>query len=696
MKIIRTYCKICNSRCGILAYIENGKIKKIKGDPNCEKNCGALCIKGKSMLEFLYDTDRLAYPAKKHHDRWVRLSWDDALDEIAERLSFLKNEFGPECVALYRGMPVNSLILDIYLKRFANIFGTPNITSNAALCISSKVVATRFTFGKGISICGDFRNSKCILLFGTNPVVSGMHRTLRIAKDIRNARKQGAKLIVVDPKKTEIASKADLYTTIRPGTDGALVLSLIHVIIENRWYDPAFTSRHTVGFERLREMVSPYTPETVEKITWIHPDTIRKIAEIFATTRPACAERREGVIHHENGTQTCRAINVLNAITGNIDVSGSIQLSTNLFDPSDPLAEALTLRSEFSPSAKSISNANPITTNVPLDLIRAILEEKPYPVKALIIIGSNPLLSWPNARVILNVLRKVKFLVAIDVYGNETVQFADFILPAATFLEKTDIQVPNVAIPKILQMQEKVVEPLHESRSEFRIIQELADKLGFGAYFQDNEEELTDKVLSPWGISVDTLRQNNSGIPFDPNPVGFFRKNGFPTPSGKVELYSETLKNAGFNPLPAYEEPTESPVSNPDLAKAFPLILVSGNRLNTSYLSFLHNLPSLHARCPENWVEIHPDTAAKRGIREGDRVFVESLRGKIQLSARLNTAVDPRVVCIPSGWGHHYNASWRLANSTPGENVNLLTDHLLCDKITGMPDWKSLLVEVGR
>ena len=696
MKIVKTYCKICNSRCGILAYVENGKIKKIKGDPSCEKNRGALCIKGKSMLEFLYDTDRLAYPAKKHHDRWVRLSWDDALDEIAERLSFLKNKFGPECVALYRGMPVNSLILDIYLKRFANVFGTPNITSNAALCISSKVVATRFTFGKGISICGDFRNSKCILLFGTNPVVSGMHRTIRTVKDIRNAQKQGAKLIVVDPKKTETASKADLYTTIRPGTDGALVLALIQVIIENRWYDSAFISRHTVGFEHLLEMVSPYTPETVEKITWIHPDTIRKIAEIFATTRPACAERREGVIHHENGTQTCRAINVLNAITGNIDVSGGIQLSTNLFDQSGPLAEALTLRSEFSPSVKSISNANPITRNVPLDLIRAILEEKPYPVKALIITGSNPLLSWPNTRVILDVLKKVRFLIAIDVYGNETVQFADFILPAATFLEKTDIQVPNVAIPKILQMQEKVIEPLHESRSEFQIIQELADKLGFGAYFQDNEEELIDKVLSPWGISVDLLRHNNSGILFDPNPVGFFRKNGFPTPSGKVALYSETLKHAGFNPLPAYEEPTESPVSNPDLARAFPLVLVSGNRLHTSYLSFLHNLPSLHARCPENWVEMHPDTAAKRNIREGDRVFVESLRGKIRLNARLNTAVDPRVIFIPSGWGHHYNASWKLANSAPGENVNLLTNHLMCDKMTGMPNWKSLLVEVSK
>ena len=218
MKIVKTYCKICNSRCGILAHVENGRIKTIKGDPDCKKNLGALCVKGKAMLELLYDGDRLGYPAKKKDGKWVRLSWDDALDETAQRLLAVKEEFGPESIAVYRGMPVNSMILDIYLKRFANVFGTPNITSNAALCISSKVVANRFTFGKGISACGDFRNSKCILLFGTNPAVTGMHRTLRVIKDIRYAQKQGASLIVIDPKKTEIASKADIYTTSRTGS----------------------------------------------------------------------------------------------------------------------------------------------------------------------------------------------------------------------------------------------------------------------------------------------------------------------------------------------------------------------------------------------------------------------------------------------------------------------------------------------
>jgi anaerobic selenocysteine-containing dehydrogenase len=514
--------------------------------------------------------------------------------------------------------------------------------------------------------------------------------------DILAAKKQGAKLIIVDPRRTESAAKADIYTTIRPGTDGALVLGMINVIIEKKLWDKDFVSRYTTGFERLRDFVGNYTPARVEEITWVERDLIEEVAATYATTKPACADRREGVIHHENGTQICRAINLLNVITGNIDIPGGIKLNLNWFDKSHPFFDKLTLRALSSSAVGSISGNNPITQDVPTDIPKAILEEKPYPIKALFVFGSNPLLAWPNTNVVLKALKKLDFLVVVDIYRNETAHFADFVLPAATFLEKTDLQAPDLAIPTVVQLQQKVIEPLHEGWSELKMIRALAQKMGFGEYFQDGEEDLLDKLLSPWGLSTDVLKQNGSGIVFDPKPMGYYRKNGFPTASGKIEIFSSELERAGFDPLPAFKEPSESPVSTPDVAKEFPLILASGNRIQSSYLSFLHNLPSLHAKVPRNWIEIHPKTAEDEGIREGEWVAVRSPRGSIQLEVRLNPRIDRRVVFIPYGWGHHFDGSWQLANADPGANVNFLTDDTNVDKISGMPNYKSLLCKIDK
>ena len=265
---------------------------------------------------------------KKRANDFKRISWDTALGEIAEKLSDLKEKYGPESLAVYRGMSVYSWLVSVQVKRLMNLYGTPNFASNSSLCVSSKVLGTKFSFGPGVSTCGDFRRAKCILLFGTNPAVTGMHRALRVMKDILDAKKEGALLIVVDPKKTETASKADHHISIRPGTDTAFILSLINVIIENHWYDRDFIEKHTTGFDELKKLTASYTPEDVEKITWIPAEKIREIARIFSQTGPACADRREGVIHHEYGMQTCRAIDILNTITGNIDIPGGIHLQT--------------------------------------------------------------------------------------------------------------------------------------------------------------------------------------------------------------------------------------------------------------------------------------------------------------------------------------------------------------------------------
>jgi len=693
---IKTHCKICNCRCGIVATVNDGRVEKISGDPECKKNDGALCIKGKVMLELLYDPDRLLYPMVRQGENWNRLSWDSALTQIARKLLQLKATHGPQSVAIYRGMSVYSWLVAVFLNRFGMAFGTPNFASNAALCVSSKVIATHTSFGRGVSVGGDFRNSRCILLLGTNPAVTGMHRSLRIMKDILAAKKAGAKLIVVDPRKTETAVKADIYTTIRPGTDTAFIMGLVNYIIENELFDSDFVSRYTHGFEQLKAAARKYTPKMVEQTTWVHEETLQKIARMFATNRPACADRREGVIHHEHGTETCLAINILNAITGNVDVDGGVQVQTNLFDKSSDLFRELTGAEQFMPAAAPVTGRNPFTGDVPTALLEAILKDKPYPIRGMIVVGSNPLISWPQTDMVRRALQKLELLVIVDLYRNDTAVFAHYALPAATFLEKLDLQAPNVAIPRVVQLQKPVIPPLGESRSESWIIKALADKLGYGSLFCETDEQVMDRILSQMGLRTEELKNHPSGMVIEPRPVGYYHSHPYPTPSGMIELYSDSFEKKGGPGLPSFREPSESPISSPQIAERFPLVLVTGNRLRSSYLSFLHNLPTLHAKNPENWVELHPEAAAARGIENGERVVVESPRGSIKLPAKVSPDIDPRVVAIPYGWGHHFNGSWQLANRDPGANPNVLLDYRKIDKLSGMPNFKSTLCEVRK
>jgi anaerobic selenocysteine-containing dehydrogenase len=696
MPEIKTHCKICNCRCGVIVTVEDGKAVGVAGDPDCQKNEGALCVKGRAMLELIYDPDRLRQPLKKAGDHWEEISWDQALEEIATKLIRLKQEEGPEKLAVYRGLSVFSWLVTVYLKRFINIYGTPNMATNAALCVSSKGISNRYSFGLGVSACGDFLNSKCILLFGANPAVSGMHRSLRVMKDILRAKKNGATLIVVDPRKTETAAKADIYTTIRPGTDLALILAIINLIIENGWYDREFVAKYTTGFEQLAEACRSYTPAEVERITWVNREIIREIAYAFSHAESACADRREGLIQYEYGTQACRALHILNAITGNVDVPGGLILQTNLFAPAGKLAAKLCLNEQFKPAAKPVAQESPITHDIPSNLMDAILDGTPYPIKALLCLGGNPLLAWPNSTAVEAMLKKLDLLVVVDLYLSETATFADYVLPAASFLEKIDLQAPDVALPKIVQLQQQAIAPLHGAKSEFQIIKELAVKMGYGEYFQESEIELLDEILKNWGLSVQHLTQNPSGIEVEPRPVGYYHQHPFATPSGMIELYSADLEKLGLDPVPQYHEVAESPVSQPELAQRFPLILVTGNRINAAYLSFTHNMPSLHAKQPENQVELHSETARERGIADGDPVIVSSPRGEIRLPAKLNPKVDPRVLVVPYGWGHRFGAAWQLANSSPGANVNILTNHKVIDKMSGMPDYKTALCQVAK
>lgn len=691
--VVHSACRFCRAECGLLVHIRNDRIERIEGDPDHPTSRGGLCVKAQAIPELVEDPDRLRTPLKRVGERgsgrWTRVTWDEALDEIASRLLALKERHGAESVAAYRGIANSNIPQAPYFMRLLNVFGTPNLTTTFSVCVGPKAISAMHTYGRNLWPIGDYARANAILLFGSNPAASFMHRYGRVMDDLRAAMARGAWFVVVDPRRTETAREASLHLQIRPGTDGALALGFLHVILREKLWNEEFVSRYATGFDQLVEAASAYTPERVEGITWIPARQIEEVAVRFATTTPACADRRQGVLHNSNATQTCRAIDALNAVTGNVDTAGGI-----IFASPVPIRD-IALREALPKTTRGFSRF--AWSDGAVTLPEAILTERPYPVKALITFAGNPALSWPNAAQVERAIRALDLVVVMDLYLNETARLADFVLPTTTPMERTDLndglRVPLAPVSYI-HLRQQALSPRQQAWPEWKIINALAARLGFGDKFPFQDvEALIDHVLEPTGLSVRTLReQYPSGLFYSDAAPGRFRDQGFPTPSGTIELHSPALAAAGFDPTPAYREPLESPVSRPELARDYPLILTTGARLLATSASWTHNLPVLRELVKENWVEIHPETAGRLGIRNGARVAVESPRGRIELTARVCDTVPPSVVSIPVGWGHL--DSGRLAASTPGANPNVLIDDTNLDPIAGTAGYKCSLCRV--
>ena len=451
----------------------------------------------------------------------------------------------------------------------------------------------------------------------------------------------------------------------------------------------AFLQAHASGFDQLAAAAALYPPARVQEITSVPARLVEEVAVRFATTKPACADRRQGVLHQTNATQTCRAIDALNVVTGNVDVTGGV-----LFASPVPIRD-LSLKEALPPERRGFSRF--AWSDGAVTLPDAILSGRPYPIKAFISFAGNPVLSWPNAAKVARAFHALELVVAIDLYLTETARLADIVLPATTFMERTDLndslRVPLAPVAYV-HLRQQAVMPRHGAWPEWKIIGELAARLGLAQHFPFKDAEaLIDHVLEPAGLTARLLReQHPSGLVYAAATPDRFRSKGFPTPSGKLELHSRALEQAGFEPVAFYREPVESPVSRPDLAQKYPLILSTGARVDATSGTWTHNLPVLRALVAENWVEIHPETAARLGIRDSARVAVETPRGRIELPAKVTDAVRPTVVAIPFGWGHE--AGGRLARSTPGANPNALIDDAAVDPIGGTPAYRSGLCRV--
>ena len=670
--------------------VEDGKVTKVEGIPGNFVTKGKVCGKGIAAVQLEYDPKRLTHPLRRVGERgsgeWKRITWDEALDEVAGKLLEIKAEHGPQAVVYHHGAAIQHMWP--YIDRLMNLYGSPNVAGHSHLCHFPRMLGQVATYG-GMPQ-GDYANTELMLLWGHNPIYSSL---LHYGRQAMEARERGAKLIVVDPIFTAIASKADVYVQPRPGSDGALALGMLNVIIGEGLIDEEFVEGWTHGFDEITKLVEGYPPERVEEITWVPADQIREVTRVYATTKPAILEEGNGLDQHTNVVQTARALAVLRAVTGNLGVVGG-----HVFRP-DAGTSDISLRDKRPEGFGSLTQ-NPfyyrLTQNVTTPhVVDALLTGEPYPVKALIVHGSAMASIASNSDKTLKALKKLDLLVVDDIFMTAAAEVADIVLPAATFLEGDClVKCPGAgpsptADTSFVGMMKRTVEPMGECKSDIDFIFELGRRLGYGEYFT-SPEDLFDEELAPLGVTTQELMNVQGGWIKEHSPEEMYmdrREMSFKTPTGKVEFHSEILGEMGYDPLPRFIEPAESPYSTPELAEDYPLVggvsLHLGLFTHTQY----RQLPWLREIYPRAFVEINPKTAEGLDVVDGDEVYVESPRDRIKVVAKLTEGVDRRVVSVAWGWGQPYAF---------GDPANVITDDRERCPVSGSTGNRSFLCRVVK
>ena len=679
-EIKKAACRGCHGGCMYLLTVEDGRVVKARPDPEGPLNRGRGCVKGMSIIEQMYHPDRLLHPCRrigpKGSGQWEPISWEEAYDTITARLGEIREASGPQSVAIITGTGRHHLS---QFWRFGNVLGTPNATSSGALiCLGPRKNAGEFCAGHfaGVDYYGDVRPGG-ILVWGANPAISGADGELSF--HMKDALREKIPLIVVDPKPNELTEAARLWLRLRPGTDGALALGILHQIIEQDLYDHEFVENYTYGFEELRERCAKWPLRRVSEITRIPAEQIKEAARLIGTIKPLAMEWGCAIEQSTNAFQTCRAIFMIPAITGNYDVPGGFVESMEIAPTADPLFDRL------SPdmAKKCISGGYPINDGTlspklfahPWLTMEAMRTGQPYPVRALISSANNTLISAPDSRHSYESLKCLDFFVYMDFFMTPTAELADIVLPAALWPEVDSVFcMPEFGDVAALCMQK--VAQVGECKSDEEFFMELSRRMGLD-YGAQSQNEILDGILTELG----NRRPEYAGIDFDRfRELGWiapkreyygYKKHGFATETGKFELYSPRLRKAGADPLPDWKEVPESPVSRPDLLEHYPLILTTGSRTMPYFISNNRQIRSLRKLHPFPLVSMHPATGEKYGIREGDWVWIETLRGRITQKAKFLPEMDEDVVSCEMGW-------WYPEAGAPGygwdeSNANILT-----------------------
>lgn len=684
MKSFQTMCRFCPNTCRVDGVVDQGRLVSVKRRAVPGVPARRFCPKNTAAPHIVYAPDRITSPLiRKTSDKrqdFQETSWNDVLSQIAKRLQTYKKEYGPESVAWLKGTGEDWGPVWQYAQRLMHAFGSPNVIGNGSLCHATRSLSHILTYGSGTK--PDPLNAECIIVWGKNDKTSSPPGYDQLIEGV----KHGAKLIVIDPIKTDIAASADLWLQVKPGCDGILAMSMIQVIIAENLYDAQFIEEWTTGFDQLSEAVKKYVPEKTAAGIFLTPEEIRQAARLYAEANSACIVDGNGLDMNADVTGNTRAVCMLRALCGNLDIQGG-----DLFPQQVPTRD-ITLKKALDPEVKPITADYPLFNSfskgggdsVSTVLPDAVLEGKPYPIKALIIQSSNPLVTAANSRRIEEALRQVEFLVVIDLFMTRTAALADVFLPATTSFEKTQLNMAGLRANRIF-LQDKIIEPVGESRPDWRIIFDLAKELQLDEAFPfQSVEEAIDYQLEPSGITVAQLREHPEGLIFQEPRYKKYTRKGFNTPSGKAEFSSQVLREHGYESTPSFDLTQAGKITFADAAGQFPLIGISGEKSGWFVHARYRNIPWILEKEPEPFVDLHPDDAATRGITENDEVKVISPNGEIFTKARISDVVPGGSVRIPWGWGEHI----------PQCNINSLTDDTERDPVASTPSVRTFMCEV--
>jgi anaerobic selenocysteine-containing dehydrogenase len=634
-----------------------------------------MCVKGPATPEMMYHPSRLLTPLKRvgvrGSNQWEKVSWDAALSDIAGRMDRIRSESGPESIAIGQGTGRHHYM---HTVRFANTLGTPNwYEPGLANCFIPRITVSRLTYGGFVvaDYYGDIK-PKTILFWGHNPLVSGPDGEL--AFPVRRALDAGSYGIAVDPRRSETAKHCGMWLPVRPGTDCALALAMIHVIIQEGIYDKEFVEKWTVGFDKLSDHVADCSPQWAEAITGVPAKDTVDAAKRYAMEKPSVLEWGVSIEQNPNSLQTVRALSLLRGLTGNIDIPGGDILGMEITRPypvlRNLLPEGMNAKRIGSDQFKLLSGPRAYLPSAHIPgLFKAMRTGDPYRIRALLIFGSNPMVTVANSREVYESLLKLDLLVVTDLFMTPTAALADYVLPAAFWPEVNQLlEIPLVAGNAVIA-QQKVVQ-VGECRQCEEIMIDLAKRLNLpGA--EEDLESLLNYQLEPLGVTFEELKGKH--IIFPPHQYYKFEKKGFRTPSRKVELYCKSLERLGYDALPTFKEPPESPDSQPELARKFPYVLTTGSRRSEFFHSEHRQIESLRRRRPYPIAEIHPAIAEAHGIEAGDWITVSSPRGRIRMKAEVTDDIRRGVVNVDHGW-------WFPEKEGPcfgvwESNANLLTSN---------------------
>ena len=706
-EVVSTICDGCHSACGALAYVKDGRVVRVEGAPEFPESEGYLCPMGLSSTQVLYHPKRNKYPMKRVGGRgegkWQRISWDEALDTVAARFKEIAAKWGPESVTWSWGDHAFHDQRCNFKMALLHAIGSPtHWHTDAHYCYSPLLIANICTFGEGLlSERGpDYRNSRCIMLWGGNQVACHGGR----GRDIMIGKSRGAKLIVIDPRMSNIASKADMFLQVRPATDDALALGMLNVIINEELYDKEFVENWCVGFPELKERVQQYPTSRVAEITWVPEEDIIAAARMYAENSPgASMHGRMGIQQHRNTHQTCRAISIMTAICNNLDVKGGNVFGRNykgfkakgMVEKKDlPFPPEVANKRIGAKEYPLFSSANNLVGGLchPPSVLHTILTGEPYPVKANWALN-DLMVCFEDSKEMHEALMKLEFLVGSDFFMTPTMEMCDIVLPPSFFLEKEGIE--DQMYQDTVAAKEQVVPPVYDTMDDRQMDLEVARRMGLELPWK-SIHEFHDYLLSDCGITFDELKERH----FVTQPIKYMKygETGFKTPSGKVELWASLTEGAGDDPLPYYVENAETPVATPEIAKDYPLILITGHRINCYFHSNGRQIPWCREIEPYPRLTIYPDTAAKLNIEDGDWAWVEAPenRGRVQFKAQVTEKVDPRVVAVPSHWWYPEKKDDPLHGWLDSNINSIISNDGPYDKITGSTTLRGLLCKVYK